>query len=127
MLISIRLYIQGDELDPSEITELLGVPPSRSHRRGELRALRGGRVAHERIGLWVWKAGDDDAEPSLDGLMDRLVAAFGTVVPRLSSLPNAESVRIDLHVVVDENDGKEVTLTMSPRSIEALHATGLPL
>jgi hypothetical protein len=31
----VTLGIQGDDLDPDEITRLLGVPPTFSHRRGE--------------------------------------------------------------------------------------------
>src|SRR5687768_1292661 len=37
----LTLSVHGDDLDPDEISRILGCAPSRSHRRGELRPYSG--------------------------------------------------------------------------------------
>ena len=50
--LSVSLRVQGDELDPAEITRALGVQPDFSARKGEPRASRAGTVI-QRTGMWT--------------------------------------------------------------------------
>lgn len=131
MLISVRLYIQGDDLRPDDITRLLGVQPTRSHARGDARTLPDGRVATEKIGVWVWKTSVDAEDARLSDCLQALQGAFGRSAETLTILPNAEAIWIDVHVVEelalgDDHDGN-VAFTLTSQDIGALNTLGLPV
>lgn len=55
--VRVTLALYGDDLDPVEITELLGCQPTSSHRRGEIRI--GKRTGHRTVykqGAWFLSA-----------------------------------------------------------------------
>lgn len=52
--LTIRLF--GDELDPDEVSNLLGAQPSSSNRKGAVRQSASGRSIVERTGYWRYKA-----------------------------------------------------------------------
>jgi Domain of unknown function (DUF4279) len=131
MLISVRLYIQGDDLQPGDITRLLGVHPTRSHARGDTRTLPDGKVVAEKIGVWVWKTGVDADDAKLSDCVQALQRAFGHSVEALAALPKAEATWIDVHVVEElalgNDDDAEVVFTLASQDIGALNALGLPV
>ena len=131
MLISVRLYVQGDRLLPNEVTQLLGVQPVRSHARGDIRTLPDGRTSTEKIGVWVWKTGIEADDASLGDCLETLHKTFDHSRGSLTSLPNAESTWIDVHVVVDRGPedarNTEVVLSLTPEDVGALYAMGLPV
>ena len=67
------LCIYGDELDPDQITRLLGLSPTHSHRRGDRLRPDGPPF---RTGAWLYKVDSDVApdapELALRHLLDRL-------------------------------------------------------
>ena len=131
MLISVRLYVQGGELRPDEITQLLGVSPARSHARGDTRTLPDGKTVTQKIGVWVWKTGVDAEDASLGDCIQILRKTFDHSHGVLASLPNAESTWVDVHVVGDRGpeddfDG-EVVLSLTSEDLGALTALGLPV
>lgn len=131
MLISVRLYIQGDDLQPGDITRLLGVQPTRSHARGDTRTLPDGKEVAEKIGVWVWKTGVDAADAKLSDCVQTLQRTFGHSVEALMALPNAEATWIDVHIVEElalgNDDDAEVAFTLACQDIGALKALGLPV
>ena len=131
MLISVRLYIQGNDLQPLDITRLLGVQPTRSHARGDTRTLPDGKVVAEKIGVWVWKTGVDADDAKLSDCVQALQRAFGHSAEALAALPNAEAAWIDVHVVEElalgNDDDAEVAFTLASQDIGALNALGLPV
>jgi Domain of unknown function (DUF4279) len=48
----VALRIFGDDLDPAEITQLLGAEPSASARRGDVRTTSSGKDVVSRTGSW---------------------------------------------------------------------------
>lgn len=131
MLISVRLYIQGDDLHPGDITRLLGVQPTRSHARGDTRTLPDGKVVAEKIGVWVWKTGVDAEDAKLSDCVQALQRAFGHSAEALAALPNAEATWIDVYVVEElalgGHEDAEVTFTLTSQDIGALNALRLPV
>jgi hypothetical protein len=76
---NVRCYasfsISGLELDPDEVSELLGISPDRSHRKGEVKILRSGNTIIHKNGHWALRSKLSDYEPferHLDALLDRL-------------------------------------------------------
>jgi hypothetical protein len=69
------LRITGDDLEPSTVSALLGVKPTRSHVKGAVLHSRPGRTRTARFGLWSLDA--EDASPAdlneqVLGLLSRL-------------------------------------------------------
>lgn len=130
MLISVRLYVQGDDLRPADITQLLGVQPTRAHARGDTRTLPDGTVVAEKIGVWVWKTGVDAEDAKLSDCVQALQRAFDHSTKALAALPNAEATWIDIHIVeersLEDDDDAEVAFTLTSQDIGALNALGLP-
>ena len=73
----VGLCIIGEDLDPDEVTDLLGAAPTISVRKGERRPVGRGREIAARQGSWRLHA--DDASPGdLDG-------RIGTILARLTA------------------------------------------
>lgn len=67
---SLRVF--GDDLEPDEITRILGHSPSQSWRKGELQSSRAGRTSTRRCGAWFLAV--DPTEPEdLDGQVIKLL------------------------------------------------------
>lgn len=70
--VSVTLRVMGDEVDPDEITRLLGVTPKLAERKGEL-VRRGERTITRRTGHWSCSLGDG---PSPEWELDDAIAAL---------------------------------------------------
>lgn len=79
---SFRMF--GPDVDPDEVTALLGIEPTRSHRFGEIR-YKDRRFEH---GMWLLDSDGletTDAESHLEYLLDRLDAARTPVKELIAS------------------------------------------
>jgi hypothetical protein len=54
----VTLRISGDELDPVEITRVLGRPPTHGQRKGETLTGASGRTRIAKFGMWRLEAAD---------------------------------------------------------------------
>ncbi|WP_429931889.1 DUF4279 domain-containing protein [Agrobacterium vitis] len=71
----ISLRIAGDDLDPGEITSLLGVAPHLAYRKGEHWKAPKGKPLIGRTGLWIFDVDDfetDDFEEAIFDLLSRV-------------------------------------------------------
>lgn len=129
MLISVRIYFQGNDLEPSVLTSLLGVEPSRSHKLGEERTNRHGKVLAAKIGLWTWQSTDRAEAMTLNDHVQKLWAAFKESADRVSTLPSVESAWIDVHVLHDEHatDSDEACFELDTEALLVLSQFGLPV
>ncbi|WP_035612076.1 DUF4279 domain-containing protein [Haloferula sp. BvORR071] len=68
------LRIHGEDLDPGEITRLLGVTPTYTTRKGEkLGGEVGGRVRIAKAGMWSIEASERSPE-DLDGQIEEILS-----------------------------------------------------
>ena len=118
------LRICGDDLNPDEITDLLGTSPSHAQRKGD--KIVGRKTGHVRIaksGMWRLEASDCEPE-NLDGQVSELLNKTNcdlSVWQRLSS-----RYRIDLFCglfMTESNEG----LSLSPQSLTALGERGIEI
>lgn len=71
----VTLRIVGDDLDPAEVTRLLGAEPTASSRKGEMRPTGAGREVATLCGSW--RLGIADASPGdLDAQVGTLLAGL---------------------------------------------------
>lgn len=72
--VKISLRVAGDDLDPDEVTEVMGVEPTFAARKGEMVDVLGG-LRKQPTGLWVLDLGDSPEWELADGistLLDRM-------------------------------------------------------
>lgn len=124
-----RIYFQGDDLEPNLLTTLLGVEPIRSHKRGEESTNRQGKVLVAKVGLWTWQSTDQTETMTLNDHIEKLWATFEKSVDRVSMLPNVERAWVDVHVVNEalSTDSNEAIFDLDPHALLVLNQFGLPV
>ena len=119
---SASLRIWGHDLDPEEVTKLLGKKPDRAKRRGETTGLAG-REYIAREGAWMVKA--DGREPGdLDRQVRELLA--GTTDDLATWRRLAGSYRVDLFCGLFMREGNE-GIEISPETLQKLGERGIAL
>lgn len=91
------LSLQGDDLDPQEVTDLLGVTPHKSHRKGEpISKWRDDQHAH---GAWSYEV-RLKAPDGPDAALSQLLAMLPSDLELWASLTQRYQARVDLALVV---------------------------
>ena len=105
--VSITLRIFGDDLDPSEITELLRVQPTSSCRKGDVfRGKQYDRI--EKTGKWL--CAKDHAQDNLDKVVGTFLATLPDDLTIWNSITNRFAVDLFLGVWLrDWNRGFHLT------------------
>jgi Domain of unknown function (DUF4279) len=114
---SVRFF--GDDLDPDEVSALLGCAPSNHYRKGDL--ISPGREYRRRHGAWILAAGDREPE-AIDEQLSSIFAKLTQDVEVWKTLVS----RFDADVfcglfMTESNEG----FSLSPTTLEALAARGL--
>lgn len=124
----VSLYLKGDSLSPIDLTEILGVVPTRAHSMGDKRLLVSGKEVKRRTGLWVLTMRDDHAE-DFSALMRSLMDKFSACDQSLATLPGVEEAFVDVLVMRPANDGGGGTneFWMDGDILNSLGKLGLPL
>lgn len=118
------LRIGGDELDPQEITMLLGSEPSNSYSKGqELVGKKTGRVRIAPFGFWCKNARKREPE-DLDGQIDEILSQLTDDLGVWADV----SKRFDVDLFVglfleEENEG----CILSPESVAKIGDRGIEL
>jgi len=112
--------IMGRDLDPSEITNLLHMPPDQSHRCGDPNMSKSGRrYADYTEGLWALDASVDETH-AIDEHLEVLVTKLWKHRHLLQALRNC-GYKIDIFVGifgVDDNMGLVLKHTLLRRVIQ---------
>jgi hypothetical protein len=129
MTISITLRLTGDDLIPQEITSLLGVDPTLSRAKGEIKISSTSKEIAAKTGLWTWKVSDFENDIGLLDQIELLWAKFRPAGAVLKRLPGVENAWIDLCVVRDpeSQESASVELFLDEKSIGSLYSLGLPI
>jgi hypothetical protein len=111
------LRISGEDLDPDEISTLLGCPPTTSERKGDVRTSKTTGLSRTvKLGGWQLHAADREPE-DLDGQIAELLAKLTPSLEIWHSI--AERYHVDLFCgffMRETNEGVEI----SPTSLAAL-------
>lgn len=116
----LMLRFFGDELDPEEVTELIGTQPTKAHRKGDPRDTK--PSIHEQTGLWLLQrqrtgeTADNEVMLLLDSLTPELSA--------WKSLANRFSAGIKVHLYLDRWCRETI---LSPETIVSLAERRLKL
>jgi hypothetical protein len=118
------LRIMGDDLDPADITRLLGHAPTRGHAKGQTWTSRTTGIERvHKFGAWMLTA--DDAEP--EDIDAQTAALLAKLTPDLAIWREiAARFEIDLFCglfMEESNEG----MNLSPATLRALGERGIEL
>lgn len=87
----------GHDLEPEEVSRLLGMEPTASHRRGDDRVGRPGeRYSEYSEGLWAWRPGVSESEP----LAVHLLAVVDVLEPKTATLQRLRKMGLRMDVFI---------------------------
>lgn len=124
---SVGLRFFGDGLEPDEITAILGIQPTESHRRGDIRRTRSGRAIGEwREGAWLYKEKSDDVE-SIEEALASFVRRLSESKEKIRSISCRPDVRLaDISSAEFGSSGSQFpSIGLNLSSLEALAEMGL--
>lgn len=120
----LTLRVIGDDLDPAEISRILGSSPTRSERKGDvIRSQTTGQSRVARTGGWRVEVPDANPE-DVDGQVTRILSRLATDVEVWRAL--AARYRIDIFCGLfmrETNEGLE----LSPATLLALGQRGISI
>ena len=98
---SVGLYLHGDDLNPDDISIILGVSPSGAHRKGDKRnppvsPTTGREYIPYKSGLWSLVLHRDDAE--VTDVITELLTNLAKVELSLASLPGVQVAFFDVFI-----------------------------
>ena len=110
--VAVALCIYGAELDPIQITKLLGVEPTHSHKRGERETLR--RPPWEK-GAWILEVRRfEPIDP--DSMFNELLAGLPTDEEVWSTLAASCQLRVDFALHTDAG----ATFELAPEVVQRI-------
>lgn len=121
------VYLRGDDLDPSRISALLGLEPSKSQFKGEQKKTSTNKGFVTKIGLWALTAKAETAD--LSALLGELIPRFEKEDVVLAEIAGVQEAYVDVFIAVDaDNDGGGTcVLQLSQKNVRALDRLGLPV
>jgi hypothetical protein len=118
------LRIAGEDLDPAEITALLGCSPTKGQRKGDVfTSSTSGRSRTARFGMWCLDAADRQPE-NFDGQIEEILTKLTPSIDVWVAI--AKRYKMDLFcglMMRESNEGAEI----SPASLVALGQRGIQL
>lgn len=126
--LQVSVYLKGDELKPSAVSEKIGVAPTRSHEKGDHRITRSGSEVVEKTGIWVLTVRGDEAA-SLSSLVGEIGRTLGKLSSPLDLLPGVHTAFIDVLVMgpVDEDGGGTCEFFLDATAAAILGEMRLPI
>lgn len=120
------VYVHGDNLEPKELTELLGIKPDASWKSGEKRLLSSGTAVQTKTGMWTLSVPLMDGD--LDHILAKLIEAFGENFLRILSVRGIDSAYADIFICISqEQSDAGYTLKLPNSELLAIANAGLDL
>ncbi len=115
------ISIQGEHLDPIDVSEATGLFPTKSYTKGNPKGNSNAIATH---GLWEWRSPikSESIRNHLMHLKDKLTGDIN-----LSSVKFIEHAFIDILILSKKEHGKEYKIDLDVDSINILKKIGLPV
>lgn len=125
--VDVTLYLRGDALDPEQASQLLGVKPSKSQKKGEERVTSTNRKIVVKTGLWAFAA--KSKTESISALVGELAFAIGDGVQNLPSIPGVQEAFLDIFMAIDAEPegGGTCEFELSFNDLRLLERFGIPV
>lgn len=94
----VAIYLRGDRLNPSDVSEILGIEPSRFQKKGELKS--GSEKYVAKLGLWMLKAQTNST--SISDQIGELLEKLKMLQTRLDQIEGVEEASLDIFIPMDK-------------------------
>ena len=122
---SVTLILQGDDLDPDELTALLGRQPKIGTRMGETFIGHNGRTETASTGKWIYSTGYR-VPPDIDGQIGELLDSLPASLSIWSDLATKFDCYVALGIYFAE-DSWTGGIYLQPHTLQMLGERGLAL
>jgi hypothetical protein len=128
-VISVGLYLRGDELDPKFISKKLGVIPSESQYKGEEKITSTNHKYITKIGVWALISESESDSCIVADHIDQLTSKIISKKVSITELAGVQEAYVDVFIAADADDKGECTceFQLIKENIEALERLGLPV
>ena len=125
--LEIAIYLRGDDLNPSYVSALLGLEPSRSQFKGEKKITSTNKEFVARVGFWALAA---------EATSNDLAALVGAFVSRIENrgvvfaeITGVQEAYVDVFFAVDADDegGGTCAFQLSQENLRSLERLGMPV
>lgn len=122
----VGLYVYGDNLSPDLISSCLQCEPTRSQRRGDIKASRSGDIP-AKVGMWEITSAAQSL--TLGDHLDSILSKIGRSDVFIPSIDGVEEVHLDVFVSrLGQRDGYRcIDLELDLPRVEALARLGASL
>jgi hypothetical protein len=129
MLISLQLFVQGDDLLPQSITEQLGISPGHAYAMGEEWTTGQGAIRLRPTGLWKWGISKEHDDPDLTLIVKNFCQAIAHQAGNIREIPGVERAWIDIFICkeVAEGESSDVAFNLDSVSLKELSKLNLPM
>jgi len=123
------LYLHGDNLNPDDISNILGILPSGAHRKGDKRtpSATGREYVPYRSGLWSLVLDRNHAE--VMDIMAELLTILAKVNLSLASLPGVQDAYFDVFIagLINQSGQGKCEFELEGQQLSALARFGIPI
>jgi hypothetical protein len=126
-LISVALYLRGDNLDPEIVSKKLGIEPSDSQYKGEKKVTSTGHEYVTKNGLWALIAESDSI--NLNDLIGQVTTKVKSDDVMLHSIEGVQEAYLDVFIAGDtdvDGDGT-AKFELNKDNIAEIERLGLPV
>jgi Domain of unknown function (DUF4279) len=129
VLISVQLFLQGEDLVPDVVSALIGLNPTKAHSKGDEWTTGRGVVRTQSIGLWKWGVSKDGEDIDFNAVVSMFIEPLQQLSIDISKLPGVSRSWVDVFACKESENRSpgEIALTFSCESLAALHTLGLPV
>ncbi|MCL2716027.1 MAG: DUF4279 domain-containing protein [Alphaproteobacteria bacterium] len=134
-IVEMSLRLHGDDLNPDEISGILGVLPSSGHRKGDKRTSRVTgfeQYAPWKSGVWILYSDRNPDDGEVAHVVSEFLGGLEKVNLLLGSLPGVQEAYFDIVIfgAIDREDrnNKEIfVFELGTRRLAALARFGIPI
>jgi hypothetical protein len=119
----VSLGFCGEDLEPEELTDILGAPPSIARRKADRRTLRSGETHAARQGSWIIEYSQEPSPIEIDEQINALLDKLTNETSVWLDLTNRYRARVFCGLFLDNwNEG----FSLTESTLKRLSARNLP-
>lgn len=124
---SVALYVFGENLDADHVTRIIGIEPTETRRKGRIRSLSSGSIAHEKRGAWILRVSGEGSD--IGSLISGLIENVSSKDVDILRIDNVEEAYLDIFVaisIIDEGV-HNCSFVLSEKDVSRISKMGVPV
>jgi hypothetical protein len=128
MKIAVSLYFWGEGLIPAKISNVLGVSPTQSQAKGEVKTTSTGKKVTAKGGMWGFSSDYEVVGQYLSEHISFLRSKLGQRASQIPSLEGVQDSCVDVFIAAETGaEGATCEFELTTANVAALMELGLPV